>query len=439
MAVVLTIKQTQALELLEDDIHTSILVGGGAGSSKSFIGVYWLLKSALKYNGSRWILGRARLTTLKTSTLLTLFEVAKMQGVLPDVHYTYNQQQNVINFFNGSIIFLKDLQHYPSDPEYDSLAGLEITGAFLDEVQQMTQKAVDMVSSRVRYGLNEFGLIPKVLMSCNPSTGFLYKEFYIPHKEGKLKPYQAFIPSTVLDNPYISKHYIDNLKKLPKKMQDRLLRGLWEVSDDASLINYQAITDVFSNDFVVGNSKYYITADIARMGKDKAVIMLWDGLVVKEIYTFDISKLTDLVNQIKILRAKYNIPASRIICDNDGLSIVDFLPSGVIGFHNNGKALNDENYYNIKTQLYYKLAEYINNNKIYIEAEIDTDIREYIIEELEQVKCELNDNDSKLKIKSKGDVKSAIGRSPDYSDSIMMRMYFEIEKKNNGSYNFSFS
>ena len=36
------------------------------------------------------------------------------------------------------------------------------------------------------------------------------------------------------------------------------------------------------------------------------------------------------------------------------------------------------------------------------------------------------DKDSKLSILSKDKVKDLIGRSPDYSDALMMRMYYEL-------------
>jgi len=44
--------------------------------------------------------------------------------------------------------------------------------------------------------------------------------------------------------------------------------------------------------------------------------------------------------------------------------------------------------------------------------------------ELEQVKRDKIDSDGKLQIIPKDKVKELIGRSPDYSDALMMRMYF---------------
>lgn len=45
----LTIKQTEALDYLEDASTVEVLYGGGAGGGKSVLGCYWLLKCALKY------------------------------------------------------------------------------------------------------------------------------------------------------------------------------------------------------------------------------------------------------------------------------------------------------------------------------------------------------------------------------------------------------
>jgi len=139
--VLLTQKQTIALDILEDDVTTELVYGGSAGGGKSYLGVYWILKSALKYEGSRWLIGRSELKSLKLTTLVSFFDVAKLQGLVSGKHYNYNQQSSVITLYNGSEIVLKDLQYQPSDPNYDSLGSLEVTGIFADVISQITQDA----------------------------------------------------------------------------------------------------------------------------------------------------------------------------------------------------------------------------------------------------------------------------------------------------------
>ena len=128
----LSIKQSIALDLLEDKTTNEVLFGGGAGGGKTALGCYWQLKQRLKYPNTRGLIGRAVLKTLKETTLVSFFQIAKMQNIISGVHYRFNAQMSQIEFVNGSVILLKDLYAYPSDPNYDELGSLEITDAFID-------------------------------------------------------------------------------------------------------------------------------------------------------------------------------------------------------------------------------------------------------------------------------------------------------------------
>ena len=103
----LTKKQTQAIDILEDDKTTELLFGGGAGGGKSALGCYWAIKQCLKYEGARGLIGRSKMKSLKDTTLKTFFEVANMQGLIRGTHYKLTSPQdketpNAILFFNGS-------------------------------------------------------------------------------------------------------------------------------------------------------------------------------------------------------------------------------------------------------------------------------------------------------------------------------------------------
>jgi hypothetical protein len=60
-------------------------------------------------------------------------------------------------------------------------------------------------------------------------------------------------------------------------------------------------------------------------------------------------------------------------------------------------------------------------------------VKNYIIEELEQVRTKDADKDNKLQILPKDTIKAILGRSPDYADALAMRCYYEIDK-NYGKY-----
>jgi len=145
MDIKLTKKQSIAWEILTDNFTTEMLYGGSAGGGKSFIGCLWVCVSCLNNAGTRYLIGRTVLTQLRLTTLNTLFETLQRMGLTSGNHYTYNAQSNVITFKNGSEIILKDLQYNPSDPNFDSLGGLELTGAFIDEAAQVSNVAYQVI------------------------------------------------------------------------------------------------------------------------------------------------------------------------------------------------------------------------------------------------------------------------------------------------------
>lgn len=437
-------KQMIAYNYLNDKETTELLYGGGAGGGKSFLGCVWIISSCLKYAGSRWLVGRAILKSLKESTLLTFFDVCKTWGLKAGVDYTYNASSNVVKFKNESEVYLKDLFLYPSDPEFDELGSTEYTGAFIDECSQVTHKAKSIVMSRIRYKLNEFGIIPKLLLCSNPAKNFMYYDFYKPSKDNTLPSYKKFVSALVGDNPYISNFYIDNLNKLDKNTKERLLFGNWDYEDDpARLFDYDKIVDMFTLKPNKTGVKY-LSVDVARFGDDKIVIFLWDGLHVEQVFTF--SKQSTLLTEQKIeeIRNQYNIPRSRVVVDEDGVGggVVDHL-SGVKGFVNNGKAYetllvkNKErvreeavkihNYGNLKAQCYFKLSDYVNDGRISFYNEIIPSVKQLLIEDLDQIKRRDPDKDGKLLIIPKEDIKERLGRSTDYGDAFMMRMLFEVK------------
>jgi hypothetical protein len=423
-------KQENAVYYLKDNETKEIVYGGAAGGGKSALGILWLIEQSQKYPGTRWLMGRAKLKALKETTLNTFFELTTKLEI--SNQFNYNSQSGVITWNNKSEILLKDLFLYPADPNFDSLGSLEITGAFVDECNQISHKAWQILKSRIRYKLNEYNLQPKMLGTCNPSKNWVYNQFYIKQKNGKIESDKKFIQALPQDNPHLPASYLESLLSLDENSKQRLYYGNWEYDNDpAKLIDYDKIQNVFTNEFIEGG-EMYISADIARFGSDKMVICVWSGFRVIDLITLNKSSIVEIAQLIRELANKYKVTMSKIIIDEDGVGggVVDML-RGCKGFINNSKALLVENqivqYQNLKTQCYFKLAELIQGDQIYIKCQEQTIIDD-ITKELEMVKRDKIDSDGKLRIISKETVKQSIGRSPDYSDALMMRMYFCFEQ-----------
>lgn len=446
-----TPKQWEAFQILQDRITTELFYGGAAGGGKTYLGCVWVCFTCLKYSGARMLVCRNKLKDIKTSTFLTIMDILRAWGFKKDRDFFYNSTENIIRFYNDSTIYFRELFFYPSDPEFDSLGSTEYTGVFIDEGAQVTSKAKNIVMSRIRYKLDEFGIIPKLLIASNPGKNFLYYEYYKPHKEGTLKPYRKFLPSLVYDNPYISKYYIENLKKLDKISKERLLHGNFEYDDDpAKLFEYDNLLNMFTNLYVKKDGELkYISVDVARYGEDKTTIILWDGFYITKMWMYGkddyVGPPTEFVKAKLInIMTEYAVPRSQVIIDEDGIGggLVDVL-KGVKGFVANSRPFSREqsvralpmvrrniplehNYGNLKAQCFFSAAEQVNRNEVGIYSGIANEFKDKLIEDLEQIKKHNPDKDGKLMVTPKDIIKQNIGRSPDYGDAFMMRFYFEV-------------
>lgn len=421
-------KQLNAVYYLKDNVTTELIYGGAAGGGKSALGCLWLIEMCQKYEGSRWLMGRSRLKNLKETTLETFFELSSSLGI--SNQYNYNAQANIITWSNGSQIFLKDLFTYPSDKNFDSLGSLEITGAFIDECNQIDFKAWQVVKSRIRFKLKEFGLIPKLLGTCNPSKNWVYKNFYLPSTKSDLLEYRAFIKALPTDNPHLAPSYLESLLQMEKNSCERLYYGNWEYDDDpSSIIEQDAINDYFApNHISIENPKHkYITCDVARKGKDKTVIRIWFDWICIDRFEIPVCTLDEIANKIKELQTIHAIPTSKVLCDEDGVGggLVDMLKCK--GFINNSSPAKGENYASLKDQCSILMGKKIMSRECG-EKNNESKVIDLVSEEMAQIKYKDLDKDGKLRIQPKDWIKEQIGRSPDDWDSIMMRYYFELYK-----------
>ncbi len=428
-------KQQHAVYYLKDSITKEILYGGAAGGAKTTLGCMWLIESCQKYPGSRWLMGRSKLKALKRTTLSTFFDLVKIFNISDQ--FTYNAQSNEITWNNGSVIILMDLFLYPSDPNFDDLGSLEICGAFVDECNQVVHKAWQIVKSRCRYKLKEFGIVGKVLGSCNPAKNWTYKEFYKKDKDGTLDSTRKFIQALPTDNPHLPESYLESLLSLDKNSVQRLYYGNWEYDDDPSaLIDTDAIADYFNPIHIPRGGTKYLTIDVARKGKDKTVFRVWEGFLCTHRYEIPEDEIPPQVEKAKEIQRNHGISNSCTIADEDGVGggFVDMLRCK--GFINNltpikelvGDTKITPNYKNLKSQCAIRMANKIQNRQA---GELCNDslVRDRTSEEMEQVKIYNMDKDVKLTVLPKEKIKDLIGRSTDDWDSIMMRYYFELQPK----------
>jgi hypothetical protein len=418
-------RQSEALKFLsvDSDVET-ILYGGAAGGGKTMLGCMWQILRRLKYPGTRSLIGRAKLDTLKKTTMNTFFQVAADVGLKAGEDFIYNQQSHIIKFSNGSEIILADLFLYPSDPHFQDLGGLELTDVFLDEATEISEKAYSVVCSRIRYKLNDFGLKPKILLTCNPSKGWIYNQFYLPYKNQNLPNHLAFIQALPGDNIHLPDAYVTSLTRLPEADRKRLLEGDWEFDNSSDrLYMYDELMRCFREPMAVGEG--YITADIARLGKDRTVLCVWKGLSCIDIVILRQKRQDEVKAEIQRLINQHGIRLSNVLADADGVGggLVDSLRCRE--FMNGSKAVRGTQYMNLKADCYFRLGELIDKNEITLPIKWQEDI----VKELELIRRVDPDKEGKLRVTSKDTISQRTGGiSPDIADAIMMRAYFELNR-----------
>lgn len=298
--------QSLSFDILDDPHYTDVLFGGSAGGAKSFFICLWAVMQCRNYPGIAIGLGRKELKRLRQTTLVTLLtKVHPALGIREERDYTMNGAENYIKYSNGSKIILIDMAYAPTDPDYDRFGSLELTHCIVEEVGEAVKKAVDVLGSRRNRMLNkEYGIVGKLVMTCNPTQNFIRQEYYKPYEElgmGRIQKwergeiinpangqrevgYRAFVRSSVYDNPFIDANYIETLKNLDPQERKRLLDGDWNYADDDDTLFKSLLLDrATAYEQPQGKEGVFdkhIGVDVADKGKDKTIATLEVGGVI---------------------------------------------------------------------------------------------------------------------------------------------------------------
>lgn len=260
------------------------------------------------------------------------------------------------------------------------------------------------------------------------------------------KDYEAF-HFTSHDNPYIS---VEELEKTKEELDQNTYRQeiLAEYIDNVgALFHYDSLVDVFTNTITKENRKYLIV-DIADDGSDKTIFSFWEGLEEYRREEFERLNTQNIVDKIREYTSQDRIPYSQIAVDAIGVGAgVASSPmlDGIVGFKSSYQAIKTDmdivrlpnvsytkdapklsDYRNLRSQCVFTLSFLVNNHRI--ASRVEGKFKEMIIEELSNYQ-DASKGDGKRMPTQKEDIKAIIGRSPDHSDTWIMRCYFEVMSK----------
>lgn len=427
-------RQKEVARLWTDSVTTDILYGGSKGSGKSFLGCSLIAGDALTYPGTFYFIARKTASDLVRYTIPSLYEVFDIWGI-GSRYYHFNGQYNFFEFHNGSRIYLIDAKYMPTDPLYERFGSMQMTRGWIEEGGEFTREAKSNLQASIgRWKNDTYNLAPKLLTTCNPSNNFLFTDYYKPWKAGELPAWRKFVSALPQDNKMLPKDYVENLlRNLTPSQIERLVFGNWEYDDDPNwLVDYDAICDMFTNDFIPESGEPYISTDLAGKGRDNWIVGAWRGLCLRIPVVQNFSEGKEMENKLRRLAIGLKVPRSSIVSDADGLGFyLESYLKGIREFHGGSRAQDPATYANLRSECGFKLAEYINKRKIRVIC--PPEIADRIKQELAVLKSKnTNSAEQKRELISKDTMKALLGRSPDFLDMLMMRMVFEIAPKAEG-------
>lgn len=223
----LTAKQTKAYKLALYSDKNIILFGGAIRGGKTYWLIITMAALASKYPKSRWVIVRESLPTLQKTTLVTFNQL--LQAGLSEHIKDFNHQTNTVTFVNGSqLIFMSE--SYDQDKELNRFRGLEVNGFGLEEINELRQETFNKCIERAGTWFHAGKIKPLILATCNPTNGWVKESFYDRWQENKLPESWEYIPSLIVDNPYLPEGYLDNLRQnMTPQDYRKFVEGDWTV------------------------------------------------------------------------------------------------------------------------------------------------------------------------------------------------------------------
>ncbi len=467
-----------------------IVIGGGAaGAGKTFSLLLDPLRDIHNPDFGGVIFRR---TTPQITAQGGLWDESKK--IYPYVNAKPNQTLLSWTFPKGSKIKFSHLEH---EKNVTAWQGSQITFIGFDELTHFSKETFFYLLSRNR---STCGVKPYVRATCNPDPDSWVYElinwwisedgFPIPERQGVVRYFckdgdsmiwgdtieecikkasyyiiplsekagiapenfvksLTFVGGSVYENKEllsVNPQYLANLASQSEDNRKMLLDGNWKVSiNPQDIYQYNSFKDVFTNDFVSSGDKR-ITVDVAMMGSDKLIINYFEGHRWMDIKIIDKSSGKDVIDAIKAMQKKYNVPNRKVAYDANGVGAFiggsenAFIPNS-IAFDNASqfiKTKDGRKFKNLKAQCYYLSGERVGRNELFISEKVASTmyndkmtVRQRLMFERKAIKKAKKIDEEAEKLIRKDEMKQKYlnGESPDLLDGLMINEIFDLKPK----------
>ena len=240
-------------------------------------------------------------------------------------------------------------------------------------------------------------------------------------------------------------NYAANLSQQNEEQRARDLEGNWNfkaTGDD--LIKMSDMDRFYSASAQIEKGIRYVSADIAFEGGDFCVMWLWIDLHIKDVFVMrENSANTETMFMAKL--NEWGVREENVIYDYWGVGqAISGHVKRAVKFTGTQKPEKqfENSYKNIKSQCAEMLAHYIQDGKISIKPRLldlkfsgkkgkyqKVALKDILMKERKCIRHKDNSNIGGFELINKEGMIKAVGYSPDFFESLIYRMYFEINKK----------
>lgn len=218
--------QCKLMDEITGGTNRIIGFGGGIRGTKTWGSLAALIALCKIFPNSRWAVVRKTLQLLRDTTIPSFEKLAPLTGGFVG---RINQQDWEAECTNGSRILFRG-ENIDRDPTLGRFHGYEVNGFLAEEADELSERTfIKMIERAGTWIVPNGGTqpLPYVLCTFNPSGAWPKRRFYLPWRNGTLKPPYAFIPTTAADNPYIAPEQREAWKEMPEHEYKRFVDGDW--------------------------------------------------------------------------------------------------------------------------------------------------------------------------------------------------------------------
>lgn len=460
MALALKPKQQEVIDVINSrpEIDEIILIGPtGVGKSALVAHLYISICDAFPH--SQVFVWRKNFNTARKTIWRTYKKMLADMNFVENEHYKLNEGSLLIEFPNKSLITFAQADS-STDKDQNKIKGLDITANQLEESNELTEDAVDMIMSR-KGRANQAGQPSINIHTMNPNNGWTKTRYYDKWKKGQLPSNVMVIEFTLEDSWQTDQDINSLIRSKPVWWVQRYLKNNWNYLDeDHALISgyLWEKTKIYAmpeqerdenGNIVITNKRVkfdkVIGVDVSDSGPDATVVSIIEYGILTKQFELKLPELQYGQNPELDGRPRGYLLAQKLItfAESKGFTKaqarqISLEVNGVGTSMRDGMKLlgwqideytatsksRNETLLNMRRALDEGEVQVLRDKEFYYLGNDDELWRELGAHETDQV-------EGIEKVTKKDKIKELLGRSPDYADSfsIAVRMHSKLHGK----------